>query len=130
MLGKILPKYFLVISVNFCWRQHFVTKVILVKFKILSVFMQCPKWFVFWNIFLYCKVIISFLELFSPPCFLCVLQIQSVFCFFFLFWIYFSLCMQAMMYNYSYYMYSHFLVPEDNKNARKIKLPIGSVKYK
>ena len=28
-----------------------------------------------------------------------------------------------------YYMYSHFLVHEDNKNTRKIKLLIGSVKY-
>ena len=28
-----------------------------------------------------------------------------------------------------YYMYSHFLVHENNKNTRKIKLLIGSVKY-
>ena len=30
----------------------------------------------FWNIFLYCKIIISFLELFSVTCFLCILQSQ------------------------------------------------------
>ena len=129
--GKNFVKiYFLVISVNFCWHDLFLTKVILVKLKFLYIFMQCPKWFVFWNIFLYCKVIISFLEFFSATCFLCILQIRSVFWYFFLFWIYLSLCMQVMMYNYSYYMYSHFLVHEDNKNARKIKLLVGSVKYK
>ena len=93
--------FFLVISVNFCWRHHFLTKVILVKLKILYIFMQWPKWFIFWKKFLYCKVIISFLELFSATCFLCILQIKSVFWYFFLLWIYFSLCMQVMMYNYS-----------------------------
>ena len=38
--------------------------------------MQWSKWFIFWNIFLYCKIIISFLELFSTTCFLCILQTQ------------------------------------------------------
>ena len=36
--------------------------------------MQWSKWFIFWNIFLYCKIIISFLELFSATCFLCILK--------------------------------------------------------
>ena len=31
----------------------------------------------FWNIFLYCKIIISLLELFSASFFLCILQTQS-----------------------------------------------------
>ena len=38
--------------------------------------MQWSKWFIFWNTFLYCKIIISFLELFSATCFLCILQTQ------------------------------------------------------
>ena len=38
--------------------------------------MKWPKWFIFWNIFLYCKIIISFLELFVARCFLCVLRTQ------------------------------------------------------
>ena len=59
------------------------------------------KRFIFWNIFLYCKIIVSFLEIFSATCFLCILQTQLVFWYCFLFWIYFSLCMQVMMYNYS-----------------------------
>ena len=36
--------------------------------------MQWLKWFIFWNIFLYCKIITSFLELFSATCFLCILK--------------------------------------------------------
>ena len=74
LLGKILSKLFLVISVNYCWRHHFLTKVILVKLKILYIFMPWSKWFTFWNIFLYCKIIISFLKLFSTTCFLCTFQ--------------------------------------------------------
>ena len=38
--------------------------------------MQSLKWFIFCNIFLYCKIIISFLELFSVNCFLRILQTQ------------------------------------------------------
>ena len=38
--------------------------------------MQWSKCFIFWNIFLYCKIIIRFLELFSATCFLCILQTQ------------------------------------------------------
>ena len=40
---------------------------------------------IFWNIFLYCKIIISFFELFSATCFLYILQTQLVFSYFFLF---------------------------------------------
>ena len=53
-----------------------IAKVILVKLKILYILIQWLKWFVFWNIFLYCKIIISFLELFSVTCFLFILQTQ------------------------------------------------------
>ena len=60
--------FFLVISVNYCWRYHFSTKVILVKKKILYILMQWSK-LIIYNIFLYCKIIISFLELFSATCF-------------------------------------------------------------
>ena len=57
-------KYFcLVISVTYCWRHHFSTKVILVKLKMISILMQWSQWFIFWNILLYCKIIINFLEL-------------------------------------------------------------------
>ena len=34
------------------------------------------KWFIFWNIFLYCKIVIRLLELFLATCFLCILQTQ------------------------------------------------------
>ena len=36
--------------------------------------MQWSKWFIFLNMFFYCKLIISFLELFPATCFLCILQ--------------------------------------------------------
>ena len=36
--------------------------------------MQCSTWFIFWNIILYCKIIITFLELFSATCFLYILE--------------------------------------------------------
>ena len=55
-------------------RHHFLTRVIPVKWKILYILMQWSKWFIFWNIFLCCKIIISFLELFSATCFLCILK--------------------------------------------------------
>ena len=42
------------------------------------------KMVIFWNIFLYCRII-SFLELFSDTCFLCILQTQLVF------WLFFSI---------------------------------------
>ena len=68
-------RYFsLVISVNYCWRHQFLTKLILVKLKILYVLMQWSTWLTFWNIILYCKIIINFLELFSATCFLCILE--------------------------------------------------------
>ena len=115
--------FFQVHAVNYCWSHHFLTKVILGKLKILYILMQWLKRFIFWNIFLeHCKIIISYLELFLATYFLCILQTQLVFWYYFLFWIYFSLCMQVMM-------YSHFPVREDNKNAVKIKLLIESVKY-
>ena len=75
LLGKSCH-IFLVILVNYCWRRHFLTKAILVKLKILCILMQWSKWFIFWNTFLYCKIIISFLELFSATCFLCILHAQ------------------------------------------------------
>ena len=46
------------------------------KLKILYILMQRSKRFIFCNIFLHWKVIISFLELFSATCFLCILQTQ------------------------------------------------------
>ena len=61
------------------------SKVILVKLKILYILMQCSKWFIFWNIYLYCKIIICFLKLFWATCFLLILQTQLVFWYFFLF---------------------------------------------
>ena len=73
-LEKSYQKYFLVISVNYCWRDHFLTNIILVKLKIQYILMQWLKWFIFCNIFLYCKIIINFLELFSATCFLCILE--------------------------------------------------------
>ena len=103
-LGKFYQNIFLskFQSINYCWSHHFLTKATLVKLKILYILMQWSKWFICWNVFLYCnsKIIISLLELFSAACFLCILQTQLVFWYFFLFWIYFSLCMQVMMYNY------------------------------
>ena len=125
---KFFQKLFLVISVNYCWLHHFLIKVIVVKLKILYILMQWSKWFIFWNIFLYCKIIISFLELLSATCFLCILQTQLVFGIFFYF-TFFSLCIQVRCITTLYYIYSYFLVHKDNKNAGKIKLPIGSVKY-
>ena len=68
-------RYFsLVISVSYCWRHQLLTKLILVKLKILYVLVQWSAWFIFWNIILYCKIIINFLELFSATCFLCILE--------------------------------------------------------
>ena len=67
--------FFLVISVNYCCCHHFSTKAILVKLKILNILMQWLKWFIFW-MFLHCKLITSFLELFLATCFLCILQTQ------------------------------------------------------
>ena len=72
--------FFLVVWVNYCWSHHFLTKVILVKLKILFILMQLSK---------YCKIIISFLELFSATGFLWILKTQLAF------------CMQVMMNNYS-----------------------------
>ena len=40
--------------------------------------MQWSKWFIFWNILLYSKTIISILEIFSATCFLCILQTQLI----------------------------------------------------
>ena len=76
--GKFCQKLFLVIWANYCWRHHFLAKVILVKLKILYILMQWLKCFCFfWNIFLYCKKIMSFLELSSTTFFMCILQTQS-----------------------------------------------------
>ena len=50
--------------------------VVIERKKNLYILMQWSKWFIFWNIFLYCKIIISFLELFVATCFLCILQTQ------------------------------------------------------
>ena len=44
--------------------------------KHLNILMQWSKWFIFWNMLLYRKIIISFLELFPATCFLCILQTQ------------------------------------------------------
>ena len=100
-LGKFCQKFFSVISVNYCLRHHFLIKVILVELKILYTLIQWSKRFIFWNIFLYCKIINSFIELFLVTCFLCIFQTQLLFWYFFLFWIYFSPCMQVWMYNCS-----------------------------
>ena len=76
--GKFCQKLFLVIWANYCWRRHFLAKVILVKLKILYILMQWLKWFFcFWNIFLYCKRIMTFLELSSTTFFMCILQTES-----------------------------------------------------
>ena len=99
---NFVKNFFSAILVNYSWRHHYLAKVILVKLKILYILMQWSKWFIFWNICLYCKIVISFLELFSAICFLYILQMQLVFWNFFLFRIYFSLCMLIMMYNYSF----------------------------
>ena len=81
------------------------------KLKILYILPQWSKWFIFWNIFLYYKII-SFLELFSFNRFLHILLTQLVFCFF-------SILNLFSMYasHDLYYQYSHFLVHEDNKNT-------------
>ena len=68
--------FFLVISVNYCWRHYFLTKVILVKSKILYILMQWSTCFIFWNIFLYYFFFFVFLELSSATCFLCIWQTQ------------------------------------------------------
>ena len=54
-LKNFVKIFFLVISVSYCWLHHFLTKVVLVKLKILYILMQWSKWFIFWNFFLYCK---------------------------------------------------------------------------
>ena len=128
-LEKICQMFFLVISLNCCWRHRCLAKVIFVKLKILYILMQWSKWFISWNIFLYCKIIFSFSELFSATYFLCILQMQLVFGHFFYFEFIFLYVCKSWCINNLYYMYSHFLVHEDNKNTRKIKLLIGSVKY-
>ena len=46
------------------------------KLKIKYVLMQWCEWYISWNVSLYCKIIISFLELFSVTCFLCILLTQ------------------------------------------------------
>ena len=68
--------FFLVISVNYCCCHQFSTKILLLKLKILNIWMQLSKWFIFLNMLFYCKLIISFLELFPATCFLCILQTQ------------------------------------------------------
>ena len=75
-LGKFCQNFFLVISVNYCWHYHFLTKVILVKLKILYILMQWSKCLLLGIFFFYCKIIIIFSELFSVTCFLCILQTQ------------------------------------------------------
>ena len=112
---KFCQKVFLVISVYYYWRHHFLTKVILVKLKILYILTQWSKWFIFWNIFLYCKII-SFLELFSLNRFLRILQTQLVFWFFFYFESILYVC-KSWCITTLYYQYSHFLVHDDNKNT-------------
>ena len=69
---------FLITSVNYFWRHHFLRQVILVKLKILYILMQWSKWVIIWNSFLYCKIIISFSELYAVICFLCSLQTHWV----------------------------------------------------
>ena len=71
---NFFKNFSLVISVSYCWLHHFLTNAILAKLKIFYILMQWSKWFTFWNIFLYSKIIISFLELFSATWFLCILQ--------------------------------------------------------
>ena len=83
----------------------------------------------FLEFFLYCKIIISFLELFSLTCFLCILQTQLVCWGFFYFVFIFLYVCKSWCIATLYYMNSHFLVHEDNENIWKIKLLIGSVKY-
>ena len=70
-LGKFCQKCFFYFS-QLLLTSSFLTNVILVKLKILCILMQWSKWFIFWNVFI--LQIISFLELFSAICFLCILQ--------------------------------------------------------
>ena len=101
LLGKnFCQNFYLVLSVNYCWRHHFLTGNSC-EIENSIYFDAMVEMVYFLEYFLYCKIIIRFLELFSATCFLCILQTQLVFWYFFLFWIYFSLCMQVMMYNYS-----------------------------
>ena len=46
------------------------------KLKFVYILMQWSKWFIFWNIFLHYKIIISFLELFSVTSLPCILKTQ------------------------------------------------------
>ena len=93
------------------------------------ILVQWSTWFIFWNIFSYCKIIISFLELFPATCFLCILQTQLVFWYLFIFeFVFLNVCKSWCM-TTLYYIHPHFPIHENNKNSRKIKLPIGSVKY-
>ena len=128
-MGKFCQKFFLIISANYCWRHYFLAKLILVKLKILYILMQWLKWSIFWNIFLYCKIAFSFLQLFLVNYFLYILQTQLLIWYFFYFEFIFLYVCKSWCITTLYYMYSHFLVHEDNKNTRKIKLLIGSVKY-
>ena len=91
----------------------------------IFILMQWTKWFIFWNIFLYCKII-NFLQLFLATCCLCILQTQLVFWYFFYFELIFLYVCKSWCITTRYYI-SHFLVHEDNKNTRKIKLLIKSV---
>ena len=70
-MGKFCQKCFFYFS-QLLLTSSFLTNVILVKLKILCILMQWSKWFIFWNVFI--LQIISFLELFSAICFLCILQ--------------------------------------------------------
>ena len=119
--------FYLFILVNYCWCHHFLINVSLVKLKNLYFFMQWSKWFIFWKVF--CKTIISFLELFLATCFLCILQAQLVLRFFFYFEFILLYVCKSWCITTLYYMHSHFLLHGDNKNTKKLKLLIESVKY-
>ena len=72
-------KLYFFISVNCCWRHLLLTKVILVKLKILSILKQWSKQFNFWNIFSQSKIIISLLELLLSHLFLCILGTHFIY---------------------------------------------------
>ena len=69
--GNFAKSFFLVISINYCWSQHFFYKFNYCEIENLKYFAAMVKFF---YLFLYCQIVISFLELFSPTCLLCILQ--------------------------------------------------------
>ena len=129
ILENFVKNFFLVISVNYCWRHYFLTKVILWNWKFYILWCNSQNGLIFGIFFCIAKWLLVFLGLFSAICFLCILLTQLVFWYFFYFEFIFLCVCKSWCITTLYCMYSHFLVHKGNKNTRKIKFLTRSVKY-